>query len=55
MTAVTHILSLDKNNVVGVHTLKRDLLKIIGVDDFSVEANFRSGSQFFFFFFFFFF
>lgn len=30
--------------MVGVHNLKHDLLKIIGVDDFSTEATFRDPS-----------
>ncbi len=41
VTTVTHVLSLDKNNVVGVHNLRRDLLKLIGVDEFSSAAVFR--------------
>jgi DNA polymerase epsilon subunit 1 len=40
VTTVTHFLSLDKQYQVEIHNLKRDLLKLIGVDDFSPEASF---------------
>ena len=40
VTTVTHILALDKQNAMAVFNLKRDLLKLIGVDDFSPAAEF---------------
>ena len=41
VTTVTHILALDKQNMIPVHNLRRDLLKLLGIDDFSPEAVFR--------------
>ena len=40
VTTVCHMLSLHKANNVAVYNLRRDLLKLIGVDDFSPESKF---------------
>lgn len=41
ISTVCHVLGVDKDNVQGVHILKRDLLKLINVDVFAPESNFH--------------